>query len=230
MFLSTPISDSIKNIYEIEQKDSTIFEQVYNHNSKRIESMRLIPALVRRLINSSYLSDLINYRLIAESQWSFIMRLHTYTEYNLLALGDQLFNWLQLVWRKIPDDLIDQLDRIVAHASILHVSKPFTRRPQYRRKRTRKEEQEKERREKNRIRNKVVRKYISPDRRLSIERVRVKFNTNFLSAKCKVNGARWIKGGTENKIEKNLLVVPIVYHGERERSREDTVGLTASDT
>lgn len=68
MFLSTPISDSIKNIYEIEQKDSTIFEQAYNHNSKRIESMRLIPALVRRLINSSYLSDLINYRLIAESQ------------------------------------------------------------------------------------------------------------------------------------------------------------------
>lgn len=93
-----------------------------------------------------------------------------------------------------------------------------------------KEEQEKERRKKNRIRNKVVRKYISPDRRLSIERVRVKFNTNFLSAKCKVNGARWIKGGTENKIEKNLLVVPIVYHGERERSREDTDGLTASDT
>lgn len=73
------------------------------------------------------------------------MRLHTYTEYNLLALGDQLFNRLQLVWRKIPDDLIDQLDRIVAHASILHVSKPFTRRPQYRRKWTRKEEQEKER-------------------------------------------------------------------------------------
>lgn len=93
-----------------------------------------------------------------------------------------------------------------------------------------KEEQEKERRKKNRIRNKVVRKYISPDRRLSIERVRVKFNTNFLSAKCKVNGARWIKGGTENKIEKNLLVVSIVYHGERERSREDTAGLTASDT
>lgn len=68
MFLSTPISDSIKNIYEIEHKDSTIFEQAYHHNSKRIESMRLIPALVRRLINSSYLSDLINYRLIAESQ------------------------------------------------------------------------------------------------------------------------------------------------------------------
>lgn len=78
MFLSTPISDSIKNIYEIEHKDSTIFEQAYHHNSKRIESMRLIPALVRRLINSSYLSDLINYRLIAESQWSFIMRLHVY--------------------------------------------------------------------------------------------------------------------------------------------------------
>lgn len=93
-----------------------------------------------------------------------------------------------------------------------------------------KNRRKKERRKKNRIRNKVVRKYISPDRRLSIERVRVKFNTNFLSAKCKVNGARWIKGGTENKIEKNLLVVPIVYHGERERSREDTVGLTASDT
>lgn len=93
-----------------------------------------------------------------------------------------------------------------------------------------KNRRKKERRKKNRIRNKVVRKYISPDRRLSIERVRVKFNTNFLSAKCKVNGARWIKGGMENKIEKNLLVVPIVYHGERERSREDTAGLTASDT
>lgn len=50
------------------------------------------------------------------------MIIYNATPYNLLALGDQLFNRLQLVWRKIPDDLIDQLDRIVAHASI-HVSK-----------------------------------------------------------------------------------------------------------
>lgn len=40
---------------------------------------------------------------------------------NLLARGDQLFSWLQLEWRKIPDDLIDQLDRIVAHALILYI-------------------------------------------------------------------------------------------------------------
>lgn len=53
------------------------------------------------------------------------MIIYNATPYNLLALGDQLFNRLQLVWRKIPDDLIDQLDRIVAHASI-HVSKPFS--------------------------------------------------------------------------------------------------------
>lgn len=45
---------------------------------------------------------------------------HT-TECNLLARGDQLFSWLQLEWRKIPDDLIDQLDRIVAHALILYI-------------------------------------------------------------------------------------------------------------
>lgn len=50
------------------------------------------------------------------------MIIYNATPYNLLALGDQLFNRLQLVWRKILDDLIDQLDRIVAHASI-HVSK-----------------------------------------------------------------------------------------------------------
>ena len=35
------------------------------------------------------------------------MIIYNATPYNLLALGDQLFNRLQLVWRKILDDLID---------------------------------------------------------------------------------------------------------------------------